>query len=103
LVKAVEDGAISQDTVISITDANRKEHQQHTHVSFGITMVGVSNRVAVHRAEQQLNIENKLKLLDRDVARASSLSKSKVDTLTDLEKRLLTVQIVLMNPTGVVM
>jgi WD40 repeat protein len=89
LVKAVEDGAISQDTVISITDANRKEHQQHTHVSFGITMVGVSNRVAVHRAEQQLNIENKLKLLDRDVARASSLSKSKVDTLTDLEKRIL--------------
>ena len=48
-----------------------------------------ANQDAVLRIEQQLQIQKKLRNLEKDISRVSKLGKSKVDSLTSLESRVL--------------
>lgn len=88
LEKAIESGAVTDETLIKIKDMNRNELDEHSHEKFTISMTGITAKVAVARAEQQLIIEGKLRLLDRDLHRTSKLGKSRIDSLSDLETRI---------------
>eukprot|EP01034_Spumella_vulgaris_P028585 gene28585-35468_t len=51
-------------------------------------MADVNARVSVARAQQQLEVQSKVRSLEHDVSRASRLNKASVDALTDLQDRI---------------
>jgi type II secretory pathway component PulJ len=52
-----------------------------------IAFAKASEQAIIARATQQLNLQNRMRLLDRDVSRALRLGKARIDNLDDLEKR----------------
>jgi hypothetical protein len=88
LDEAIENGRIDEDSLRSMRLINSNEMKEQGHEQFTLKMSGVTQKITVARAEQQLNIEQNLRVLDRDLTRASRLSKSKIDSLNDLEKRI---------------
>lgn len=53
------------------------------------TNINMANQDAVLRIEQQLQIQKKLRYLQKDVNRVSRLGKSKIDSLSNLEARVM--------------
>lgn len=77
------------DHLLVLKEKNRQDKVEHGHEQFTISLTGVKEQVTVARAEQQLQIQGQLHLLNRDINRASRLGKAKVDALSDLERRIL--------------
>lgn len=88
LQDSLTNGIIDDKILIKFKDMNRNERLEH-----GKEVVSIMNRVndgrvALVRTEQQLNIQSQLRSLGNDITRSTRLNKAKVDSLTDLEKRI---------------
>ena len=95
---AINKGLVSANDLVRLKESNRDERLENYHDQYEIVNAGVGNRVTLARAEQQLEIQQSLRALDRDVARASRLGKSRKDTLTELENRIGKLRYLLKNP-----
>ena len=99
LEAAVKGGAVGEETLKKMISANKDQTEEHTHENFNISMAGVTEKITIARAEQQLNLESKVKMLHRDIDRVSKLSKSRIDVLGDLEGRIQKMRNQLKDPT----
>jgi hypothetical protein len=86
---AVSEGIISDDTLTKIKSQNLLERKEQMQEQFTISVAGMNERVCLARAEQQLRLQDSLRAIDRDIIRAAGLGRSKVDSLDDLERRVL--------------
>ena len=86
---AVDSGVISDKGILAIRDKNKKELHKHGEEILSITLAEVNSKVTLVRIDQQLKIESKLRALDKDVSRATRLGKTRLDSLEDLEQRIL--------------
>ena len=84
----IKQGTVDQDVLLHMKDLNRKQLKEHGKDILTVTFADVNEKVAVARAEQQLNLESSLHTLERDINRASRLSKTRIDALNDLERRI---------------
>lgn len=88
LHESIEKGGISDDLLIAMKDENRNISKQHVEESFSISMASVNEQTIVSRSDHQFKLDSQLKRLAHDVNRASRLGKSKIDALSDLERRI---------------
>jgi len=88
LHEGLEEGRITDNVLITMKEKSRDERQTHLKDTFVISDVSIKNNVSLTRAEHQFQTQHQLKLLNRDVLRISRLSRAKIDTLSDLEKRI---------------
>ena len=86
---SLDSRGMDEHDLIKLKEMNKSELQQHGEEVLTLTMTEVNSKVALVRIDQQLKVESKLRSLDKDVARASRLSKTRLDTLEDLERRIL--------------
>lgn len=86
---AVDTGVISDKGILAIRDKNKKELHKHGEEILSITLAEVNSKVTLVRIDQQLKIESKLRALDKDISRATRLGKTRLDSLDDLEQRIL--------------
>jgi len=99
LEAAVKAGAVGEEGLKKMLAANKAQVEEHAHENFAVSMAGVNGKITVARAEQQLNLEAKVKMLHRDIDRVSKLSKSRIDVLGDLEGRIQRMRNQLRDPT----
>ena len=88
LHEGLEEGRITDNVLITMKEKSRDERQTHLKETFVISDVSIKNNVSLTRAEHQFQTQHQLKLLNRDVLRISRLSRAKINTLSDLEKRI---------------
>ena len=88
LHESLAEGRIDDNQLIAIKEKSRDERQIHLKETFVISDASIKNNVSLSRADHQFQTQHQLKLLNRDVLRISRLSRSKIDTLSDLEKRI---------------
>lgn len=88
LHESLEEGKINDNILITMKEKSRDERQTHLKETFVISDVSIKSNVSLTRAEHQFQTQHQLKLLNRDVLRISRLSRAKIDTLSDLEKRI---------------
>lgn len=96
---ALAGGTIDSDTLVQMKERSRDERKTHLQEGLTISNAALNERISIARANQQLRAEGQLKVLGRDVARASRLSKSKYDVLTDLQRRIEVMRGQLKDPT----
>ena len=89
LQRSVEQGEVDADMLLDMKEKNRDEKQQQSKVRVDLIHAEIKDRVALARAEQHLAAEGQVRVLGRDIARASRLGKARMDTLSDLEKRII--------------
>lgn len=97
---ALAEGIIDADTLLQLKERSRDERKTHLQERLTISNAALNERISIARADQQLKAEGQLKVLGRDVARASRLSKSRFDALADLERRILAMRAQLKDPTN---
>lgn len=85
---AVRVGRVSERGLKRLEEMSKREMEELGHENFSIRMADVTGKIAVARAEQQLNVEDSMRRLDVDLNRITKLSKSRMDSLNDLEKRI---------------
>ena len=90
--RKLKSAPIDDKTLISFKEANRAERREHGREVTSIVNTEISNRVALTRASHQLQLHKHLKNLEGDVARASRLSRTRLDALNDLESRITTLR-----------
>ncbi|RYH28781.1 hypothetical protein EON65_10945 [archaeon] len=90
-------GLISTDTLIKLKEESRDLRKVHTEESIEVTLAEVHDRIALARADQHLTAEGQVRTLGKDVTRAARLGKAKLDTLDDLEKRIIGMRMKLQN------
>jgi hypothetical protein len=88
LHEGLEEGRITDNILITMKEKSRDERQTHLKETFVISDVSIKSNVSLTRAEHQFQTQHQLKLLNRDVVRISRLSRAKIDTLSDLERRI---------------
>ena len=88
LAAAVSSGRVGERSLKRMGELNKRELEEHAHENYSVSMAGVNAKVAVARAEQQLNVEDAMRRLDVDLNRITKLGKSRMDTLNDLERRI---------------
>lgn len=88
LHESIDEGRINDNILITMKEKSRDERQTHLKETFVISDVSIKSNVSLTRAEHQFQTQHQLKLLNRDVVRISRLSRAKIDTLSDLEKRI---------------
>lgn len=98
LQSALDTGVIDDVALVKLKDMNRKEKHEHAVESLNIMESQVSNRHTLNRASQQLDIQQNLIRLDGDLGRASRLTKTRYDALSDLEKRIIKLRAGLLDP-----
>lgn len=86
---AIDCGLIDEKKLAIIRDKNKEELKHHGSDVLDITIAEVGTKVTLMRIDQQLKIESGLRVLERDIGRASRLGKTRLDTLNDLERRIL--------------
>jgi hypothetical protein len=89
LRKAIESGGVSATSLIDIKKDNKQQLSVLTKDNLIIRDAEISSRVAVSRSDQHLSIVNDFRVVDRDLTRLARLGKTKIDTLNELEKRIL--------------
>ena len=99
LQEAVQSGALGEKEMGYIKDMAKKEMQEQSHEQFTIRMASVTSKITVARAEQQLNVEKSIRTLEKDVSRASRLTRQRIDVLSDLEVRILKMRHSLVAPS----
>jgi hypothetical protein len=100
LHEAVGTGVLDNDTLLSLKEKNRHEKRAEGKIEIQLIDAEIKDRVALVRAEQQLIAEGQVRTLARDLGRVSKLGKARLDTLTDLERRVLTMRAQLKGRTG---
>ena len=87
--KAIDAGAIDENKLRLLNDKNKEELKNHGSDVLDITIAEIGTKVTLMRIDQQLKIESGIRVLERDVGRASRLGRTRLDTLNDLERRIL--------------
>jgi hypothetical protein len=95
---AIGIGTVDADVLLHLKEKSREARKEHLDEQLIIANASLDERIAVARAEQQLRAEGQLKMLGRDVSRASRLSKAKIDSLTSLEQRIKMMRVQLKDP-----
>eukprot|EP01031_Cornospumella_fuschlensis_P037803 gene37803-45923_t len=90
-------GLISTDALIKLKEESRDLRKAHAQESIEVTVAEVHDRIALARADQHLTAEGQVRTLGKDVTRAARLGKAKLDTLDDLEKRIIGMRMKLQN------
>ena len=88
LAQSIQSGAVGERQLKRMHELNQRITDELGHENFGISMAGVAGKITVARAEQQLRVEDSMRRLDVDLTRVSKLSKTRLDSLTDLERRI---------------
>lgn len=99
LESAVEKNVLDADGLLQLNLINRNERRTHMNESVSITDIEVKERIALNRADQHLAAVSQVRTLEKDIARASRLTKSKFDALDDLERRVKSMRGLLHNAT----
>lgn len=99
LQKALDNGDLDAKTLIDIKQQNKQQLNILKNDNIGILESEIGSRVAVGRSDHHLELINNFRVLDHDISRVSRLSKAKVDTLNELEKRILLMRKKLVIPT----
>ena len=60
LKHAIDAKIVDEDTLIAMKESNRSEMDEHAHDQLSVTMAEVSQRVAMGRLDQQMNIHKSL-------------------------------------------
>ena len=89
LQHAADLGLVDADDVLGMKELNRTQQQDNNKVTVDVTYAEVKDRVALVRANQHLKAVGQVRMLERDIARASRLGKARLDALSDLEKRII--------------
>jgi hypothetical protein len=92
LQRSIEQGAVGANILLEMKEKNRDEKQEQSKVRVDLIHAEIKDRVALARAEQHLAAEGQVRVLGREIARASRLGKARLDTLSDLEKRIITMR-----------
>jgi hypothetical protein len=87
LEEASENGAISDAALLELKEKSKEQMKLQFDDELSITMAKINQGVTLVRTEQQLVLDEKLRVLGRDTSRAQRLNKQKIDSLSDLEKR----------------
>jgi hypothetical protein len=88
LQDSLANGIIDDKILIKFKDMNRNERVEHGKEVVNIMKSVNDGRTAIVRTEQQLEIQSQLRNLGNDIIRSTRLNKARVDSLTDLEKRI---------------
>lgn len=91
-------GIIDDKLLVQFKDLNRHHRNEHGKEVVKIMESFNNNRVTIVRTEQQLDIQSKLRTLETDITRTTKLNKSRVDALSDLEKRIIQLRQDLIEP-----
>jgi hypothetical protein len=100
LQTALDTGVIDDLNLTKLKDLNRKERDAHNSESLTIMDSTIVNRVAIHRATHQFQLQRTLTNLDSAIARSSRLTKTRLDALSDLEQRIIKMREGLLAPSG---
>lgn len=92
LNEAVDQDKLSVDDLLFMREKNREARHDHGTDELDLTEVEIKERVALARSDQHFKAEKQVTTLAKDVARASRLSKARLDSLIDLEKRIMTMR-----------
>lgn len=98
LQEDINNGLIDDKLLVQFKDLNRHQRNEHGKEVIKIMESYEKNRVTIVRTEQQLEIQSKLRTLENDITRTTRLNKSRVDALTDLEKRIIQLRQDLIQP-----
>jgi WD40 repeat protein len=99
LDEATKSGRADEKKLKKMIAMNDGELETQMHENFSVSMAGVNEKITVARAEQQLYLESDVRRLHRDLDRASKLSKSRLDILSDLENRIINMRRQLVDPS----
>ena len=89
LNSAIQEGLLDSNTLINIKKSNRIQLNGLNKESGEIAASEREIRVSVGRSSQHLELLNDFRTLGRDVSRISRLQKAKIDSLNELENRVL--------------
>jgi hypothetical protein len=99
LEQSISENVLDADGLLQLKEVNRQERRTHMNESVEITSANVKERIALNRADQHLAAVNQVRTLERDISRATRLTKAKFDALDDLEKRVKQMRGLLHNPS----
>lgn len=96
---SVESNSLTVDDLLFMREKNREAIKEHGKDELAVTEVLVKDRISLVRTEQHFKAVGQVSVLGKDVARASRLSKARLDSLNDLEKRIMTMRGQLQAPS----
>jgi hypothetical protein len=97
LQELTEAGCLDADIIAHLKESSRDARKAHAVESFDIIVANTHDRIACERADQHLAAERQVRTLGKDVTRAARLGKAKLDSLNDLEKRIMGMRAKLQN------
>jgi hypothetical protein len=100
LATAIEAGAVDEGLLVKLKKRSLEEIKEQRDSNQDVYRVESALREAEGRASQQLTIERNLYQLDRDLRRSATLSRSRIDALSDLERRVTRMKALLRDNSG---
>lgn len=88
LQRAIDEGSLGSETLLRLKQQNKGLLNTFKSDNVQVTESAIAARVAIHRSDQHLRIVDAFRQADRDLSRIQVLGKAKLDTLSDLEKRI---------------
>ena len=88
IAKAVDKGILDGNGLQALKKKSLITVQEQKLSNSDVSKAEMGLRTTQERASQQLDIQSSLHLLNRDLQRSSRLSRTRLDTLSDIEKRL---------------
>jgi hypothetical protein len=101
LQEQAEIGIVDEDTLIALKTKNRDQRSTHAGEDIDISELALKERISIARSQHQFEVEGQLRHLQKDVSRAARLGKAKIDSLTDLEKRIQNMRAQLREPSEI--
>lgn len=99
LEESVAKEHLDVDSLLHMRELNRGVRKTHIEDSVDLTDYEIKDRVAFQRTDQHFSAVGQVRSLGKDVSRASRLSKARMDSLNDLEKRILAMRSQLSIPS----
>jgi hypothetical protein len=88
IAKAIDNGILDANSMMILKKKSLFEIKEQKSSNVDVSRAETGLRTTQERASQQLDIQSSLHLLTRDLQRASRLSRTRIDALTDIEKRI---------------
>lgn len=89
LDKALKSGLVDAAQLVEMKQTNNVHLKALRQDNIAILDTEISSRVAIARSEQHLDLTNAFREVKRDLSRVVKLSKARLDTLSELERRIL--------------
>lgn len=98
LEEAVKQNVVDSEELIYMKEKNKQEREAQVAAVMELTEFELKERVAFQRAEQHLAAIGQVSVLGKDVTRATRLGKARLDSLNDLERRIMNMRSQLHDP-----